>query len=154
MTAAPALSGRVRVARDKRGVVISLAEAGFFEAGRAEIPAEDLGALDEIAEHLLAHDGRERLQLTIEGHTDDRPVRGGRYRSNLELSTARATFVAARLIAHDFVPARLAAAGYGEWRPADSNGTPEGRAKNRRVDILVQLDSTTESSERSDGRTR
>lgn len=152
MTDSPSLRGRVRVARDHRGVVISLAEAGFFELGSAEIHDDDLAALDDVAERLLAHDGRERLQLTVEGHTDDRPVRSGRYRSNLELSTARATFVAARLIAHDFAPARVAAAGYGEWRPADSNATAEGRARNRRVDILVQLDATNASE--PDGRSR
>jgi chemotaxis protein MotB len=133
----------VQVTLDRRGVVVSLAEAGFFESGQAEVRSDALPALDGLADALRAHDLRQPIQLTVEGHTDDRPVRG-RYRSNWELSTARATAVIARLVElHGFAPARLTAAGYGEWRPVAGNDTPEGRAKNRRVEVRVRLDDGT-----------
>ena len=135
----PALNGRVQVSLTRRGVVVSLAEAGFFEVGRAEVRTDALPALDELAGSLRHHDDAQNLQLTVEGHTDDRPIHG-RYRSNWELSTARATAVVARLVErHHYAPGRLAASGYGEWRPMAPNDTVEGRAKNRRVDVLVRL---------------
>lgn len=140
----PSLNGRVQVSLTHRGVVVSLAEAGFFEIGHAEVRSDALPALDELAGSLRHHDDAQQLQLTVEGHTDDRPIHG-RYRSNWELSTARATAVVARLVErHHYAPGRLAASGYGEWRPMAPNDTVEGRAKNRRVDVLVRLADGTE----------
>jgi chemotaxis protein MotB len=139
LAATAPLAGRVRVGVDRRGVIVSLAEGGFFESGSSDVRADAMPALDRLAASLRAHDRGQSLDLTIEGHTDNRPVRG-RHHSNWELSTARATAVVAWLIErHQFVPARLAASGYGEWRPAASNDSAEGRARNRRVDILVRL---------------
>ena len=136
----PGLSGRMQVLPDSAGVTLSLAEASFFAPGRSEVRVDALAALDQLAEKLRAHDREEPLALTVAGHTDDRPLRGGRFRSNLELSAARATFVAARLIEqHQMTAARIAAAGYGEWRPVADNSAPEGRARNRRVEIRVEL---------------
>jgi chemotaxis protein MotB len=136
-----ALAGRVRIGEDRRGVVVSLAEGGFFESGSSDVRQDAMIALDQLAQSLKSHDQVEPLELTIEGHTDDRPVRDHR-RTNWDLSTARATAVVARLVdRHAFSPAKLAAAGYGEWRPVAPNDTPEGRARNRRVDILVRLES-------------
>ena len=138
--AMPGLRGRMQVLPDAAGVTLTLGEAGFFATGRAEIRDDALGALDALAARLRAHDDREPLSLTVAGHTDDRPLRGGRFHNNLELSAARATFIAARLIeAHDMTAARISAAGYGEWRPVADNASPEGRARNRRVEIRVEL---------------
>lgn len=137
--AEPGLRGRLQVLPDAAGVTLSLAEASFFAPGRAEVRTDALAALDTVAEKLRAHDRQEPLALTVAGHTDDRPLRGGRFHSNLELSAARATFVAARLIeTHELAAARISAAGYGEWRPVAANDTQEGRARNRRVDIRVE----------------
>ena len=74
----------------------------------------------------------------MEGHADATPIHSGRFPSNWELSTARATGLVRYLVArHSFPPERLSASGYGEFRPIDSNATAEGRAHNRRVDIVV-----------------
>ena len=76
--------------------------------------------------------------VRVEGHTDDVPVSGGRYGSNWELSTARASAVVLFLIEHGALePARLSAAGYAEHHPRVPNATPEARARNRRVDLVV-----------------
>ncbi|MDK2959817.1 MAG: chemotaxis protein MotB, partial [Bacillota bacterium] len=74
----------------------------------------------------------------VEGHTDNLPINTYRFPSNWELSTARATTVVRYLAEkHGIPPDRLSAAGYGEWRPVAPNDTPEHRAQNRRVDIVV-----------------
>jgi chemotaxis protein MotB len=136
MSADPELLGRVLVKLGARGVTISLSEAGFFETGRAELGPGALAALDVIARRLASKRG---LETVVEGHTDDRPVRGGTYSSNWELSTARATTVVAHLIDVDHLdPATVSAAGYAEFHPAASNATAEGRTRNRRVDIIVR----------------
>jgi chemotaxis protein MotB len=76
--------------------------------------------------------------MRIEGHTDDVPVAGGRYDSNWELSTARASAVVLFLLANtSLAPGRLSAAGYGEFHPRARNDTPGERALNRRVDVVV-----------------
>ena len=76
--------------------------------------------------------------IRIEGHTDNVPIRTARYSSNWELSTARASAVVAYLVeSSGFDPARLSAAGYGEFHPRVANDTPENRARNRRIDIVI-----------------
>jgi chemotaxis protein MotB len=78
------------------------------------------------------------VDVRVEGHTDDRPTRGGLFPTNWELSTARASAVVLYLItvAH-FEPQRLSAAGYGEFHPRVPNDSSENRARNRRVDLVV-----------------
>ena len=76
--------------------------------------------------------------MRVEGHTDNLPINTPRFPSNWELSTARATSVIRYLIEEENLdPERLSAAGYGEYRPIDANDTPEGRARNRRVDLVI-----------------
>jgi chemotaxis protein MotB len=128
------LGGKVLVRRDRRGLVVSLIEAGFFDPGSAVPRAESLPTLDALA-RVLARSGN---PIRVEGHTDDRPIRTSRFPSNWELSTARATWLVAHLIEIVGVdPGTLSAAGYGEFRPAASNETEAGRAQNRRVDLVV-----------------
>ena len=130
----PGLLGRIEVRSTPRGVAISLAEAAFFESGRAELRP---GARELLARVSAVLATREAF-LWIEGHTDDRPVRGGRFGSNWELSTARATTVVAFLLdTGRFDPERLAASGYAEYRPVSTNDDEDGRARNRRVDVVV-----------------
>ncbi len=128
------LEGKVDLTRDDRGVVLSLPEAAAFDSGQAELTAR--------TSELLLQVGRELRGLThavrVEGHTDDRPVGGGRFRSNWELSTARASAVVALFIERAGVaPVRLSAAGYGEYHPRGPNRTAAERALNRRVDIVI-----------------
>jgi chemotaxis protein MotB len=82
---------------------------------------------------------RERdYRLRIEGHTDNAPIHNSQFPSNWELSTSRATEIVRLLIVREgFVPARLSAAGYAEYYPVATNLTAEGRAMNRRVDIVI-----------------
>jgi chemotaxis protein MotB len=75
--------------------------------------------------------------ITVEGNSDKQPIATSQFPSNWELSTARATTVVRFLIAHGVSAGRLAAAGYAALHPVDSNGTAAGRARNRRVDIVL-----------------
>ncbi|HHW18203.1 MAG TPA: OmpA family protein, partial [Firmicutes bacterium] len=76
--------------------------------------------------------------IRVEGHTDNWPISTDKFPSNWELSTARATNVVRFLIEEAGIqPERLQAAGYGEYHPIDSNDTPEGRQRNRRVDVIL-----------------
>jgi len=117
-----------------RGVVVRFAEQVLFDLGRALIKTEAKGLLTKVADILKDIPN----QIRVEGHTDDLPIRTAKYPSNWELSTNRATNVIRYLIeSQGFSPERLSAAGYGEYRPVASNDTPEGRAKNRRVDLVI-----------------
>jgi chemotaxis protein MotB len=120
--------------REEEGLVISLREFGFFDSGSAAIKPEALPALDRIASILAIRTCR----LRIEGHTDNVPIHTAQMASNWELSTARATQLVRWLIEdHRFPPQRLSAAGYAEYHPIASNLTAQGRAQNRRVDIVI-----------------
>jgi len=124
----------VAMHREPDGLVISLREFGFFDSGSAAIKPESLPALDRIASILSIRTCR----LRIEGHTDNVPIHTAQINSNWELSTARATAVIKFLIVdRRFAPDRLSAAGYAEFHPIASNLTAQGRAQNRRVDIVV-----------------
>jgi chemotaxis protein MotB len=122
----------IRMGRD--GLVISLREAGFFESGSAVPHAEALTTLRKIAASLSGTP----YDLRIEGHTDNIPIHTAEFDSNWELSTARAIHIARLLLALNAIPAdRLSAAGFAQFHPVDTNATPEGRANNRRVDLVV-----------------
>lgn len=122
----------IKMGRD--GLVISLSEAGFFASGSATPKGEALPTLRQIASSL----GQSPYDVRIEGHTDNVPIHNAEFDSNWELSTARATRIARLFLELNSIPPeRLSAAGYGEFHPAASNDTAEGRAKNRRVDLVV-----------------
>ena len=88
------------------------------------------------------------MSLRVEGHTDDVPIQTGRYASNWELSTARATTVVTYLLQDaGLAPERLSAAGYGEFHPRAPNTSPENRARNRRVDVVILRPETIASEE-------
>jgi chemotaxis protein MotB len=132
----------VALHRESEGLVISLREFGFFDSGSARIKPESLAALDRIASILAIR----TYKLRIEGHTDNIPIHTPEMASNWELSTARATEIVRVLITdHHFAPERLSAAGFAQYHPIASNSTAQGRAQNRRVDIVVltEHDSTT-----------
>jgi chemotaxis protein MotB len=120
--------------REPDGLVISLREAGFFESGSAQMKSASQAVFDRIAGMLRERDYR----LRIEGHTDSAPIHNSQFPSNWELSTSRATEIVRLLIVREgFGPARLSAAGYAEYYPVATNLTTEGRAMNRRVDIVI-----------------
>jgi chemotaxis protein MotB len=124
----------IEVATSTRGLVGSLPEAGSFPAGRAELSDAARTVMLDMADQLRPLPN----QIRVEGHTDDVPIHTALFASNWELSTARATTVVQLLIeAGGLDPARLAAAGYAEYRPRLPNDSPDHRARNRRVDIVV-----------------
>ena len=119
---------------DMRGLVVRLNNAIFFDSGSAEIKKQSEDTLIEVANLLNATDN----YIRIEGHTDNVPVRHSGYSSNWELSTARAVNVVKLFINQgNFSPEKLMAVGYGEFKPVADNTTAEGKAKNRRIDIIV-----------------
>jgi chemotaxis protein MotB len=126
--------GEVAMKVGREGLVVSLREVGFFDSGSAEVKLKSEPALARIANVLEAGP----YQVRIEGHTDNVPIHTERFASNWELSTARATEMAKLfIIKYEFPPERLSAAGFAEYHPAAPNQTAEGRALNRRVDIVV-----------------
>jgi len=127
----------------RRGLIVSLKEAGFFDSGQAQIRPDAYELINTISEVMTQYNN----PLRLEGHTDNMPISTSQFPSNWELSTARATNGLKYLIKHfDVDPNKISATGYGEFRPIADNTTSEGRAKNRRVD-LVMLSSEGERGE-------
>ena len=107
----------------------------FFDTGKALLKPEAMEILNVIADPLVKH---EQYRIKIEGHTDNRPIRTTQYPSNWYLSSARAIAVAEYYINEKgFNPRRISADGFGEYAPIATNDTPEGQAKNRRVEIKI-----------------
>lgn len=125
--------GKVRVLETSRGVTIEINDSILFSPGQALLQPPLVKALRAIAEVLAPTE----FPITIEGHTDNVPIRNAQFPSNWELSAVRATTVL-RLFADSGVAAdRLTAIGYADTRPVESNLSAEGRARNRRVSILI-----------------
>jgi chemotaxis protein MotB len=136
-------SGRVAVDLDARGVVVSIRETGSFVTGSADLPPAAADIVRRLADRLRAN----RNALRVEGHTDDVPIDTQRYKSNWDLSTARATRVVAEFLAAGIAASRLSAAGYAEFHPRVANDSPENRGRNRRVDIVILNDATALAEE-------
>lgn len=129
----PALAGAAEVERAEDSVRVRLRDRLLFPTAQARLAPEARPALAVLAAAL-----REMPNTVIvEGHTDDVRVVGGPYRSNWELSVARSYSVIARLAAEGVAPERLVAAGYGEHHPLARNDSAEGRARNRRVELVI-----------------
>jgi chemotaxis protein MotB len=121
---------------ESRGLAIRvLTDSLLFPSGSATLDPQGEPLLTEIA-HLLNVDSVH--PIAVEGNTDDVPVHSSAFPSNWELSTARASTVVRFLIAGGVQAGRLSAVGYASLRPIASNATPEGRALNRRVEIVLQ----------------
>jgi flagellar motor protein MotB len=113
---------------------VVLREQELFDSGSATLKPEGIKVVTKLAETLK---GYPDTVIRSEGHTDDRPISTGRFPSNWELSSARATEVVRSLQKQGISPERLIAIGYGDTRPAAPNTDAESRAKNRRVEIIV-----------------
>jgi chemotaxis protein MotB len=117
-------------------VTIRMMGEATFDIGRAALRKEFVPLLLKIGEVLSKTKG----EIIIAGHTDNLPLSGGQFRSNLGLSMARAGSVAEYLLKSTSIdPKRLSTMGFGEYRPLASNDTEAGRQKNRRVEIIVSL---------------
>jgi chemotaxis protein MotB len=126
--------GMVSIQLGRDGLVISLREAEFFDSGAAN-PRPGTGViLHQIAESLSGS----HYDIRVEGHTDTIPIHNAAFDSNWELSSARATCIARMLLKmRALPPEQISAASYAGYRPIASNDTAEGRAQNRRVDLVL-----------------
>lgn len=128
------LRGFATVKVSEQRVKIMLANPVLFDLGESELKPFAIPVLQQIAR--LVKDIPNAV--LVEGHTDDRPITGGKFRSNWELSAARAFSVIRYFIEEENIkPERLSAVGYGEYRPLYPNDTEENRAKNRRIEINI-----------------
>lgn len=129
--------GQVTISELKGKLTVNMVDAILFDSGKAEIKSEGLVVLGKVIEILKAVNDK---AIRIEGHTDAMPISGSlaqRYPTNWELSAARAINVARYLQKEAINPAFLSAAGFGEFKPVADNATVEGRAKNRRIEIVL-----------------
>ncbi len=125
--------GKVRVTQSRRGVSIEMDANVLFEPGRAELEPKSLEVLRAVAGTLK----NEPFNLEITGHTDNVPIRNSIFASNWELSAVRATSVVRLLADNGIAPERLLAIGREASKPLASNDTAEGRARNRRVELMI-----------------
>ena len=131
-------SQKVRIKEDERGLVISLTSDAYFEPASAEINIEDSRELLQKISRLLSSPELADRKFRIEGHTDSTPTaEEGPWETNWELSTGRATNVLHYLVDFGVNEDQFQVAGFADTVPLASNDTPEGRAYNRRVDIIV-----------------
>ena len=126
--------GKVSVAEGLRGITVEINASVLFPVGEARLQPAAAKALRAVAEVTAAAD----FPIVVEGHTDPTPIATPQFPSNWELSGARASSVVRLFADAGVAPQRLTATGYGEQRPVSSNDTPEGRARNRRVTILIE----------------
>ena len=119
--------------RDGR-MVLLLPSDVLFDSGKTEIKPRGRETLEKVAAVLASFPTR---SFQIAGHTDNIPIDTARFRSNWELSSARAVEVGRLLVACGMKPERLSAAGYGEFDPVGANDSSDGRAHNRRIEITV-----------------
>jgi chemotaxis protein MotB len=127
-------SGKMRITLEGRGLVVSLQQSTFFPSGEDALDPAMYFSLQKVSTAICKLPNPVRL----EGHTDSVPIHTARFRTNWELSAARAIAVLELLNSRFNVPReRLAIAGYAETVPVSPNDTEEGRARNRRVDIVI-----------------
>ena len=143
--AAKGLTGAVQFEQRDNGLVVNVVtDRVLFELGEASLRPEGRKVLDAVAPALRGLPNA----LTVEGHTDNVPV-SGRYASNWELSTERATTVLRYLLTRGIPGAQVSAAGYADQRPLSSNASAAGRARNRRVAIVVHALDPSGSAEQA-----
>ncbi|NMG77417.1 flagellar motor protein MotD [Aromatoleum diolicum] len=126
--------GQVRVSEGARGITVEINASVLFAPGDATLGASAVAALRAVAQVLAAAE----FPVTVEGHTDNIPISTARFPSNWELSAVRASSVVRLFIDAGVRGDRLTAAGYGDQRPLTDNLNEEGRARNRRVSILIE----------------
>jgi len=137
---------QVQVEMQDKGLVITFVSEVLFDSGKAKLRHSSYDKLDKVTSVLDSTVAD--LNIGIEGHTDNVPIKRSGWKSNWELSTARALSVLHYLSSKGVAEERLAATGYGEYRPVASNDTAEGRQKNRRVEIVIlpKTEKSTDSS--------
>ena len=126
--------GQVRVTEGAFGITVEINASVLFAPGEAQLGPDAVRALRAVAQVVADAE----FPITVEGHTDVTPIASAMFPSNWELSAVRASSVVRLFVENGVRPSRLTAAGYGDQRPVADNATAEGRARNRRVAILVE----------------
>ena len=135
------LGGMVNVSESETGVVITMSDLLLFSAGTAELSekgADILRKVTAVLSQLAYH-------VKVKGHTDNSPINTEKYPSNWELSASRAAAVVKLLVAGGMEPTLISAEGYAQYRPVATNDTEQGRAQNRRVEIVYERDAIARS---------
>lgn len=132
----PDLEHRLSITRTATSVNFEIKDSVLFDVGSADLKTEGRALLARIAGVLTTN----RYPIAVEGHTDNAPIHTARFPSNWELSTTRATVVTRFLIEQGIASERLRASGYAQTQPLADNTTQAGRARNRRVSLVVQLE--------------
>jgi chemotaxis protein MotB len=127
-------AGKLDITVRRGQIVLALGTDILFDTGKTEIKPEGKAALAEVADVLKGVTGR---RFQVSGHTDNVPMKAKEFASNWELSTARALAVIKLLLEKGVRAEALSAAGYAEFDPAQNNNTDKGRAKNRRIEIVI-----------------
>jgi len=127
---------KLRLSMRKKGLVVTFVAEVLFDPGKAQLKKESLYILDKVAK-ILKNEVPPSYRISIEGHTDNQPIKYSKWKSNWELSCHRALSVLHYLEKKEINPSRLSATGFGEYHPVASNETEEGRALNRRVEIVI-----------------
>lgn len=133
-------AGKLRVKIVEGRMVVELATDVLFGSGSAKLSEDGVGAITEVAGLLASIPDR---KFQVEGHTDNIPIATALYKSNWDLASARAITVVKTMLEAGMPPARISAASFGDSKPAQSNATSEGRAANRRIEIVVVPDLST-----------
>ena len=128
--------GAVKVVRRDHGISLEIADVILFESNRAALRPQAGEVLSRLAVTLQ---GIGEAEIAVEGHTDDRPIKGGRFLSNWELAAARANAVTRFRLQQGFEASRLRSVSYADTHPVADNRTAEGRAENRRVSLRVDF---------------
>jgi chemotaxis protein MotB len=129
--------GQMTISELKGKLTVNMVDAILFDSGKAEVKAGGQAILQKIVSILA--DVKDK-SIRIEGHTDNVPIVGmlaKKFPTNWELSAARAINVARYLQEQGIDPVHLSVVAYGEYKPVAANDTPEGRAKNRRIEIIL-----------------
>lgn len=130
-------TGMLQVSLEARGLVVSLKQAAFFPSGQDTIAKETYPIFEKLSQAI----GRLPNKIRLEGHTDSDPIHNARFRSNWDLSAARGVALLELLTSRFGIdPARLSIAGYADTAPVAGNDTPENKARNRRVDVVILND--------------
>jgi chemotaxis protein MotB len=124
----------ITISKDERGIVIRIMDRAIFDEGKAELKESARETLKNIVP-IMKNSNR---SIRVEGHTDDVPINTSEFKSNWELSARRATEVVRHLVErYSFPPQRISASGYAEYQPITKNDTPQHRALNRRIEVIL-----------------
>jgi chemotaxis protein MotB len=126
----------VKVVQRDKGISLEIADVILFDSGKADLLAEALPILKRLAVTLQEVG---EADIAVEGHTDDRPILGGRFQSNWDLAAARANAVTRFLLNQGFAAKHLRSVSYADAHPVADNTNPTGRAENRRVNLRVEF---------------